>query len=284
MRTRIGLCLTGLWLVAIATCGPLMSGRAGAQTVGVFGAPSAVTVGPPPILTLDGDPLWTPTLEQFRTWVAQGVEAAAAGMYLADLPVVEKWMWSFEEPVDLPAGRGMPFMVMLTPELAGVISGYAAAWNETTWEELQADPGQVISDLANRLRQSLPKREVTFAVAVLHDNNLPMEGVVWYEGMWRYLGVASGRPLRRLVKKDLSPSALDPLWVVGYLLGQMLDRPALAQAPNLSVRLCSWSALSRRWPGQEFVLALEPPGFSKDQMRVAIGNSEAFGYVDWKRP
>jgi len=279
MRKWIALWLIGLGLVGTVTWGTQAIGSVGGQ----IGVPSVTTVSPSPILVLDGDPLWTPTAEQFQSWVAQGVEAAAAEMYLADLPVVERWMWTFDEPAALPAGRGMQFMVMVTPELAGVVTGYAAAWDESIWEELQADRDQVISDLAVRLRQSLPQREVTFAVAVLYDSDVRLEGAVWYEGMWRYILVGNRIPVRGLVQDDLGSSALNAQWVVGYLLGRMADRPALARADDLSVRLCLWRALARRWPDQQFVLAVPSPGFSKNDIRTVIGSSETFSYVDWSR-
>lgn len=246
------------------------------------------STAPAPLVVTEGDPLWRPTRAQLAEWVNAGIQAAAEGMYVPDLPVVQQWMWTFDKPVTTGDGRGVKFMILVSPELGATLAGYAAAWDEGQWEKIQARRDRVVADLAQRLSHEFYGSDLTVAAGMIGgDPGSPTAqvwGAVYYKGEWRGADMWGAGSLESALAGGFPSGSPDARWAVGYLLGQMLDQPALAEPDALSVRLGRWPRRPTEYPRQDFVEAMGDPGLADSTMRLAVGTSAAWAYVDWSLP
>lgn len=252
-----------------------LSAMVAAQEEAALSQPSAIRVRP-------GDVIWQPTSEQLSRWVENGILAASLDMYLYDLPATMKWMWTSEEGTDLPGGRKLQFVVMMTPELTAITGGYAASWVEETWARIQEDQQPVVEELVRRLLPGFDGRQVYFAVGISGDVFHDASAAVYYDGEWRDVDLSLFGPLEDYLQQEMPAGTLTPRWAAGYLIGQSLNDPAFAASDELRVYTGLWYSLPEKPPSQNLIGQLEiPTGFDKDTIRFVVGTEEQYAYTDF---
>jgi hypothetical protein len=263
---------------ALAAIGVLwLCGVAGAQEQSV-GTPDLQSI---PVKA--GDPTWKPTDEQLSKWVEDGILAAGLEMYLYDLPATLKWMWTSENGTDLPGDRKLRFVVMMTPQLAGLTAGYAASWVEETWARIQEDQRPVVEELVGRLRPAFDGRQVYFAVGILGQVFNNASAAVYYDGEWRDADLSPFGRLSDYVEGEVAPGALSARWAAGYLIGQSLDDPAFAPSDDLQVYVGVWYSRPERRPSEALVSQLETPSdLGNNTVRFVVGTADGYAYTDFQ--
>ncbi len=241
---------------------------------------------PPPYVVEDGDPLWKPTKAQLAEWVASGVQAAAAGMYLPDLPVVGKWMRTFDPPIPAAQGRQVRFIILMSPELGATVAGYAAAWHEPTWEEMRQNRDRVIGGIASRLSHEYYGARLYVAAGMLGDEPGSPDTSVhggayapYYKDEWRRVDISKAGSLAYVLKSEWTSGSPNAKWALGYLLGQMGDYIAMVDGDRLSIRFGTWPRRPQYYPVEQFDFGATPP--AANTIRIAIGTDASFAYADF---
>jgi hypothetical protein len=262
--------------------------------------------GAPPIIPLVGDPVWNPTDEQLAAWALDGVNAAAADMYLADQPGVLSWIWAPDQPVALPEGRSLRFAALLTPQLVATTAGYAAAWDERWWGKVQADQANTLGELGARVNSAMRGSQLTWLV-VLDAPDLigwptaPNATIYYKDRRWGSVRGATPTGMGDFVQDSFPLGASGDRWAGGYLLGQIADWPCLQKSDSLAIITYNWQLRPQQrveWSSEmpeapslspitthflaEQLVDLRPP--LPDIARLLIGGSNHWAFADFSLP
>lgn len=229
-----------------------------------------------------GDPMWKPGTDQLKSWIGAGIMAASANMYLPDVAAVARWSWSGDRADPLPGGRQLRYVVMVTPQLTAVATGYDAAWNEDIYTAIQQDRDLVEGALADDVMPSFDGRNLYFAAAIRGPQLDGGQAAVYYDGAWRYAEFSLWGGLEAFIADANQPGFGDFRWAAEYVLSQDEDSPALKPAEEILVYMVRWPSHPTAALSAEFVSSLPTPtGFDGERCRLALGAPGRFAYVDF---
>lgn len=229
-----------------------------------------------------GDPVWQPTKEQLARWVSDGASAAAAETDPTEMPIVGSMTWLSDNGTPLPGDRALRFAALVTPQLGATIYGYAAAWDDDTWQSLQQDPQGTASKLGGDLLPAFPGRDLQFPIGIHGSRFDDMKAAVYYDGRWWYAEPTLWGGMDAFTADAAAEVMPSARWAAEYLVAQEARYAAFEPAPEIYVYMVRWPSEPPDLPDAGFVAELPKPSWTgPDNARLAVGTAEEFAWVDF---
>jgi hypothetical protein len=238
-----------------------------------------------PFRVVHTDPVWVPTVLEVNEWVHDGINAAADGVALQNVPGVKRWAWGY--PAGEPCGRGqtLRFVVVGAPQLVATVAGWTAAWDEATWARIQLDQDDVAAEVTRSVAARWRRGHLLVAVGI-QGRPEPNGGyrpavAIHYDNAWRCRHEGGFSTLEGFVKVGASERGRTALWATARVIRDALDCSLFSDVENTVVALLE---LQRVSPGPldiPFDPRLPTPTVQRaGWARVAVGDPDSLRYVD----
>jgi len=238
---------------------------------------------PPVIQFAPGDLTWQPPVDKLAEWIDDGVQAAADEVDFPEIPLVIDMKWRSYDGIELPDNRSLRFANAMTPQLAALIVGFASAWDEGTWVEIQENRESVVTRLVNRLTSSFNGEEILFPVVMAGPRFDGMLAAIYFDGQWHYIEPELWGPIYTFSRDSLDSVEQTARWAARYIVTQEARYPALQIADSIHVYLCHWYSEPDLYADADFVAELPIPDWSgRGRARLALGSADRFAWVDFE--
>jgi hypothetical protein len=183
------------------------------------------------------NPFFSPSQAQLEMWVQRGFALAEKDKPVFSDTRVGQCVW-MKEPSGLLVDQTMAtrMVVLLSPEYICTLAGWAAAWDEAKWKDIQADPVAEARALARTYADSARRGRLWVGLAVERAPSARRTPYCWVfgGGRWYTVHLDRGRPYLEAADRR-EPEAPFPQWAWECTLGIGVQEGALARPEAITV-------------------------------------------------
>jgi hypothetical protein len=246
---------------------------------------TAEASGPDSFQVVCTDPVWVPTVAQVYEWVHDGINAAADGVDLQDVPGVKRWVWGY--PAGEPCGRGqsLRFIIVAAPQFVATVAGWAAAWQEGTWARIQIDQDEVAAQLARGVARRWQPLRLMVAVGIQGrpepDDGYSPTVAIYHDSAWQCQHKGGFSTLEGFAELGCPKVGRTALWATAHVLKKAMDSSAFGEPKSTVVALLELGRVPLEPLDVPFDLRLPTPAtHNPGWARVAVGDPDSLRYAD----
>jgi len=250
------------------------------------------TIPDPPPPSRNPASIFSPSLEEIRAWVNYGIDMAALSItedQLHEIGRVQRRVWCQQAGMPIMSGRTLRYVVALVPEFVAITAGWQAAWNEPTWNRIQANRQSVVEELARGIWlhwELVQGNQLTFAVGIEHwQTHLGGQGPISYAlysaGHWYALRPTRPTPHLTFAHVNRPYPVTTPEGAARYAMSLVARHPRITRPEQTHVSLATLHRANSPRPAAALIALVPPmPWVGPDKYVHIIGSLQRICYFE----